>query len=499
MAGALALSACFPSWLFDRSGTAVDSSTREEVAPDLTEFYHQSVTWSECERDLLCATVAAPLSWEEPTAGRIDLAVVKREATGRSQGSLFVNPGGPGGSGWDYVAYSSFPGLERDFDMVGWDPRGVGQSSAVTCYTDDADRDEFLYGTYDSAYETEGWIDELTAVAEDYAQACLTGTGDLLANIDTVSTARDLDLLRAVLGNEKLNYLGYSYGTKIGATYAELYPQKVGRMVLDGAVDPLLSDFEGLKTQMVGFENAFRAYLTDCLSASGCPFSGDLDQALVQARTLIESAGTAGLVAADGRELDEATIGTAVALNLYSEGYWPSMTQMFEDLAAGDSESAFSSADQYNSRLPGGGYSGNSTDVYQAVTCADGDFLDDPASTLERVAEIDAAAPTIGRFFTYDDYAVLDVLCTNWPVPVSDPPATYDAEGAAPILVIGTSNDPATPYAWAQSLADQLSSGVLISYEGEGHTVYNQGVACIDDVVDEYFIRGVVPASDPLC
>ncbi len=497
---ALSLAGCQLLPLFgDSTSSSTSTPTDESVDAALEPFYRQTVVWEPCERGMQCASVSAPLNWDDPAEGTIDLAVIRSRATGERLGSLFVNPGGPGGSGWDFVAYSSFPGLSEAYDIVGWDPRGVSRSAPITCYTEDADRDESLYGTFESPYDTAGWIDELTAASEEYAAACLQNTGPLLAHIDTVSTVRDLDLMRAVLGDEKLAYLGYSYGTKIGATYAELFPDKVGRMVLDGAVDPMLSDFEGLKTQMAGFESAFRAYMASCLSEDMCPFAGTVDAALGQARDLIESVGRQRLVADDGRVLDEATIATAVAINLYSESYWPDMTIMFADLRAGDPNSAFTNADYYNSRNPGGGYDGNSVDAYQAITCADGDFLDDPASTLERVAEIDEAAPTIGRFFTYDDFAVLDVLCTHWPVPVSTPPSEYDAAGAPPILVIGTSNDPATPYSWAQSLADQLDSGVLISYEGEGHTIYNQGVSCIDDVVDAYFVRGTVPSSDPFC
>lgn len=472
--------------------------TNENVDANLEEFYHQVVTWHDCE-GMQCATVSAPISWADPELGSIDLSLIRSQATGKRLGSLFVNPGGPGGSGVDFVQYSSFPGLDSNYDIVGWDPRGVGRSSGVVCYTDDEQRDEALYGTFDSPYDTQGWIDELTVVEEDYAQACLDNTGELLGNIDTVSTAKDLDLLRAVLGDEKLTYLGYSYGTKIGITYAELFPEKVGRMVLDGAVDPLVSDFEGLKTQMAGFESAFRAYMAFCLGTPACPFTGTVDEALGQVRAFLATIDGLGLVNSDGRELDSATVGTAIALNLYSEGYWSDMTDMFVDLMAGDPSTAFINADYYNSRNPGGGYSSNSVDVYQAVTCVDGDFLDDPATTLERVAEIDAAAPTIGKYFTYDDYAVLDVLCTHWPVPVSTPPSEYDAKGAPPILVVGTTNDPATPYSSAVSVSKQLDSGVLISYEGEGHTIYNQGVACVDDVVDAYFVDGTVPAADPMC
>lgn len=469
----------------------------------LDEFYEQSLSWDDCGGGLECTTVKAPIDWSEPKSGAIDLAVVRHPAPGDSLGSLLLNPGGPGGSGWDFVSYGGgsavTPAVAERYDIVGWDPRGVGQSTPVTCYTDTADRDEVLYGTFENEYNTEAWVDELTAVEKDFAAACEDNTGELLGFIDSASNARDMDLLRALLGDEKLNYLGYSYGTFLGTMYAELFPDKVGRLVLDGAVDPMLSDFESLKVQMAGFDSAFRAYMEFCLASEGCPFTGSIDEALGQARGVLDQVDALGLVNDDGRVLDSATLGTGIASNLYTENYWPDMTEMFVALQSGDPSLAFLNADYYNSRNSDGTYSSNSFEVYTAVTCVDGDFLDDDSSTLERVADIDAAAPILGKYFAFDDYAVLDVACTNWPVPRAELPAEYDAEGADPILVIGTTNDPATPYAWAQSLAGQLSSGVMITHTGEGHTVYNQGVECIDSTVDDYFINGTVPAADPMC
>ena len=468
----------------------------------LEEFYAQQLDWQSCGSDQFCATALAPIDWDAPADGTIELALIKQPATGTAQGSLLLNPGGPGGSGWDYVYYSGAnsvgAAVAEVYDVIGWDPRGVGQSTPVTCYTDDADKDDLLYGTFESPYGSPEWIDELTVVQEDFAAACLENTGALLGHLDAASNARDMDMLRAVLGDEKLTYLGYSYGTFFGAVYAELFPENVGRLVLDGAVDPLLPNHEMLATQMAGFDSAFRAYLQWCLDGDDCPFSGTLDDAIAQARSVLESVDARALVNDDGRTLDSATVGTGIALNLYSESYWSDLSAMFAALAADDPSIAFQSADYYNSRS-GGSYDGNGTEVYVAATCADGDFTEDAASTLDRIADIDAAAPILGEFFAYDDFAVLDVACTNWPVPAGELPTSFAADGAAPILVIGTSNDPATPYAWAVSLASQLTSGVLISYEGEGHTIYNQGVACVDDVIDAYFVSGTVPSADPRC
>lgn len=466
-------------------------------------FYGQAVSWEPCGDGLRCATVAAPIDWDSPADGSIELALVEHPATGVSQGSLLLNPGGPGGSGWDYVygggARSVTPAVAQVFDVVGWDPRGVGRSTPVECYTDSAETDDLLYGTFEEPYGTDGWIRELTAEEGAFAAACERNTGALLGTIDSASNARDMDMLRAVLGDEKLNYLGYSYGTYFGAVYAALFPDKVGRFVLDGAVDPLVSDFESLKFQMAGFDSALAAYLQSCLDSGVCPFSGTIDDALAQVRGILDGVDARGLVNADGRELDSATLGTAIALGLYSESSWPGLTLMFRALEQGDPYLVFGNADRYNSRNSDGTYSSNSFEVYVAATCLDGDFASDPASTLDRIAEIDRAAPILGKYFAYDDFAVLDTACGQWPFPRADLPTSFAAEGAPPIIVIGTTNDPATPYASSVSLAEQLSSGVLVSYEGERHTVYNRGVACIDDVVDDYFVTGTVPAADPLC
>ncbi len=479
----------------------IPTPTPDPTPTNADGFYQQQIAWEACGDRLECATIATPIDWDSPGDGSAELALVKRAATGTSQGSLLVNPGGPGGSGWDFVFYSG-PGVAgapvmENFDIIGWDPRGVGQSTPVTCYTDPAEKDEQLYGTFDEPYDTEGWISDLTEEMDDFADACAENTGEFLGHVDSASNARDMELMRVLLGDEKLNYLGYSYGTYFGTVYAELFPDRVGRFVLDGAVDPLMSDFESLKFQMIGFDSAFRAYMESCLSGS-CPFSGSVDEALAQARSVLDTVDAQQFSNSDGRKLDSATLATAIILNLYSETSWRTMTEMFFALQQGDVGPVFASADAYNERNPDGTY-GAANDVYIAASCVDGDFASDPASTLDRIAEIDAAAPILGKYTTYDDFAVLDVACSNWPYPRADLPSTFTAAGAGPILVIGTTNDPATPYASSVALAEQLESGVLVSYEGEGHTIYGQGVACIDDVVDAYFVSGAVPAADPMC
>jgi pimeloyl-ACP methyl ester carboxylesterase len=496
MTAALAttLSGCF----LLPAGTADKPDDEETTSSAFAEYFDQEVEWEECG-NLECATISVPIDWEDEESDSVDIALAKLPASDEPQGTIFVNPGGPGGSGVDFVEYAVTEDLSEDFDVVAWDPRGVGASTRVECF-DDEEKDESLYGTFDEEYQTDEWIDELTDELEEYAAACEQNTGALLGKLDTVSTAHDLELMRALLtGDEPLDYLGYSYGTFIGAVYAELFPGKVGHFVLDGAIDPKVEAFDELVVQAVGFENNLRAYMEDCLDSSSCPFTGKLDQALEQANELMGSVDGAGLVSSDGRELDSATVGTGVAMSLYSSDYWPYLTDLFNGISSGDADPVFFLADVYNGREDDGSYSDNSVEVYQATTCVDNDWSADSASTLERLDEISEAAPTIGPYLTLDDYAVLDVLCTNWPYPAAEFPEEYDAEGAAPILVIGTTNDPATPYIWAEALAKQLSSGVLITVEGDGHTAYNGDNDCVNQVVDEYFLDGTVPDDDPEC
>jgi pimeloyl-ACP methyl ester carboxylesterase len=503
-AGALLLTGCFP-FAFSNGGggsQTVDTSTDEAVEPGLEQFYKQELTWHDRGNRVDETTVTVPLDWDDPAGETIEIAIARHNATREPMGSMLMNPGGPGGSGFDFVAYSASYIVTEDvlanYDIIGFDPRGVGQSSPIVC-TDGAEKDDLLYGTFDADYGTQAWIDELTERETDWIDACVENTGDLLGNLDAASVARDMDVIRAVLGDEKLTFLGYSYGTYLGAVYAELFPEKVGRMVLDGAVDPLVGDLDALATQMAGFESAYRAFLEFCFDSGDCPFSGSVESAMQQTENLILDAGEAGLESADGRVLDTATIGTGLINNLYAEFLWSGLVQMLADLDAGVAQSTFDSADEYNSRVAPGIYDGNGYEIYTAVTCNEGTLGTDGVSPLEGLAVIDQRAPYLGFATALDDYVALDVTCSNWPYPVAEMPSSYSADGAPPILVVGTTNDPATPYAQAVSLAQQLSSGVLITYDGEGHTIYAQGVSCVDDTVDAYFLRGEVPSADPMC
>ncbi|CAN5548512.1 alpha/beta hydrolase [soil metagenome] len=498
------LAACqfFPSE--SGSSSRGSSPTGGAVASELRPFYGQKLTWSKPSGGIDTTKVTVPLDWSDPTGTTIQIAIARHSAGRASLGSLLINPGGPGGSGYDfvqqYVSYVVTPAVLASYDIIGFDPRGVNHSTPkITCYTDPKQEDRLLYGTYVSPYGTQGWIDELTTAEKNWAAACLKNTGPLLGHIDAASNARDMDVIRAVLGDKKMHYLGYSYGTYLGTMYAELFPTKVGSMVLDGPIDPLVGDLDSLATQMAGFDSALTAYMASCLKKPGCPFTGSVDTGLQQVRAVLDGIDARHLVATDGRTLDSATVGTGVSYTLYSQSSWPDLTKMFADLAKNDADSTFTNADAYNGRNSDGTYSDNESDVYAAVTCAEGDLGTDGVSALQGLAKIDAAAPTLGKYFAEDDYAALDTACSNWPEPVAKLPTSFAAKGAPPIMVVATTNDPATPYAGGVSLSKQLSSGVLVTHKGEGHTVYAQGDTCIDDTVDAYLISGKVPASDPMC
>ncbi|MEO7005962.1 MAG: alpha/beta hydrolase [Terrimesophilobacter sp.] len=492
----LLLTGCVTSFL-PKPQSATSTPTGEKVATALAPYYHQVLRWSTCGQ-FRCADATVPLNWDAPSGATITLALIRKAATGNSRGSLLVNPGGPGASGYDFIrdslSYAVSPKLQAGYDIVGFDPRGVNHSTAVKCYDDPKQMDAFLYDIAPFPVGTDRWIDYQEKSNTEFGKACLSFTGELLGHVDTVSAARDLDVLRAALGDKKLNYLGYSYGTLLGGTYAELFPKKTGRLVFDGAVDPATTEFDVTKTQATGFESALRAFVTDCLTGSKCPFRGDVNAAMLTVRTLLDSLDASPLRADDGRMLGSATMFSAIILPLYSRGNWPYLTDLFSKVMSGDANYAFQLADSYNNRSTNGTYSDNSTEAFIAVNCLDYKTTTTRASLRAEAVELEAAAPVLGQQMAYGGTS-----CANWPFPSTRDRTAIVAAGSAPILVVGTTNDPATPYVWAKNVAKELQNGHLITYRGEGHTAYNKSNACVNDAVDSFFLDGTVPNKDPQC
>ncbi|MFA7498589.1 MAG: alpha/beta hydrolase [Leucobacter sp.] len=462
-------------------------------------FQSQEPRWQPCEDGLQCADVEAPLDWSDTGGDRISLSLVKQPAQGgEAVGTLFLNPGGPGASGVDYLVGSVDRIVQEPvreaYDVIAWDPRGVGGSTSVGCL-DAPELDEYLFGLSegeDLEVGSNAWIKAAAEESAEFGRACLERTGPLLAHVDTASTVQDLDMLRAIVGDTKLNYLGFSYGTYIGARYADAYPERVGRLVLDGAIDPSTSEFEVVREQTQGFELALRAYVEDCLSKRSCPFSGSVDGAMQRIGALLDAVDETPLRGSDGRMLSSGTMLTAIITPLYSQSNWPYLDQLFTSVAEGDADVALALADFYYSR-ENGSYADNSTEAFLAINCLDYPNDLDVNRMRAQAAELEEVAPTIGRFQGYGD-----IFCAAWPVDGVEERTGVTAAGADPILVVGTTGDPATPYRWAEALAEQLESGVLLTYEGEGHTAYGKN-ACVDAIVDEYLLTGAVPAGGARC
>lgn len=500
----VALTACGVLW--DPKGEAAPVPSRSPnlngVPAGFEDFYTQTLDWQSCEAEdpgaYDCVDVTAPLDWSDPDAGEIELAVIRRAADDGADaiGSLLTNPGGPGASGFDIIANSALfavgDELAAAYDVIGFDPRGVGRSTAVSCFTP-AQMDAYLFDIPADPRGSAGWEDELTARNDDFVAACQDGSDGILPFLTTDNAARDLDLLRAVLGDAKLNYLGYSYGTFLGATYAKLFPAKVGRLVLDGAIDPSVSGLDVGTTQALGFESALRAYMTDCLRGRDCPFRGTVDEAMADLGTLLAGVDRSPLPNIDGRQLGADSLLTGIIAALYAEGSWPYLTMALTDTLAGDAELAFQLADHYYGRTPDGDYEDNSTEAFRAYNCMDYPLDADEADEAAATALIEQKAPTIAPYWQGVD------VCAVWPAPPTGVREPITADGAAPIVVVGTTNDPATPYEWSVSLAGQLSSGVLITRVGEGHTGFNKGNACVDDAVVAYLVGGTAPEDDLRC
>lgn len=493
---ALTLTGCV-TWFLPSKTSSTSTPAPEQVAAALRPFYTQKLVWHDCAQGKQCTTAKAPLDWKHPSAGEIDLALIRQQATGTKQGSLLVNPGGPGGSGYDFVKdsvnYATDKTLQSHFDIVGFDPRGVGRSTAVKCY-DAAQMDDYLYGITPGRRGSDAWIAENVTMSKEFGSACAKNTGALLDHVDTVSAARDLDLLRAVLGDKKLNYLGYSYGTYLGAVYAGLYPGKTGRLVLDGALDPAASNFDVTKVQAEGFESALRAYLAQCLTQKDCPFSGTVDDGMATISRLLASVEASPIRNSDGRELGANTLVTAIIYPLYDATAWSYLNSMFTDVMKGSARIAFTLADGYNSRNSDGTYSDNSTEAFMAINCLDYSYDDDPATMRAQAQELAQAAPVIGPYMAYGD-----IGCANWPYKTTVQRGPIAAAGSAPILVVGTTNDPATPYVWAKDLASELENGHLLTYKGEGHTAYNKSNSCVNDAVDSFLVDGTIPPKGTTC
>ncbi|KRD18837.1 MULTISPECIES: alpha/beta hydrolase [unclassified Streptomyces] len=479
---------------------ALPRATPTSLAP----YYAQKPSWRDCGvPGFQCATMKAPLDYAEPGAGDVRLAIARKKATGPGKrlGSLLVNPGGPGGSAVGYLqqyAGIGYPAAVRArYDMVAVDPRGVARSEPVECL-DGPEMD--AYTQTDTTPDDRRERDELVGAYKKFAEACGARSTRLLRHVSTVGAARDMDILRAILGDGKLTYVGASYGTFLGATYAGLFPNRVGRLVLDGAMDPALPARRLNLDQTAGFETAFRSFAKDCVRHPDCPLAAkgappaEVGENL---KAFFRKLDAHPLPAGDpdGRRLGEALATTGVIAAMYDESTWEQLREALASaMKEGDGAGLLILSDAYYERDAEGRYA-NLMAANAAVNC-----LDLPAafSTPEQVEmalpSFEKASPVFG-----EGLAWASLTCTYWPVGPTGEPQRIEAKGAAPIVVVGTTRDPATPYPWAVSLSRQLTSARLLTYVGDGHTAYGRGSACIDSAINGYLLDGTPPAKGKRC
>ncbi|KOV68409.1 alpha/beta hydrolase [Streptomyces sp. MMG1121] len=506
-AAALLVSACSPGSSTTSAGDTAEAALAAlpQATPSaLSSYYTQKLRWRSCGvPGFQCATMKAPLDYDNPGSGDVRLAVARKKATGKGKpiGSLLVNPGGPGGSAVEYLQSYAGVGYPSDvrarYDMVAMDPRGVARSEPVECLDG---RQMDAYTQTDMTPDDQHEQNALVTADKKFDESCGAHSARLLRHVSTVEAARDMDILRAVLGDQKLNYVGASYGTFLGATYAGLFPDRAGRMVLDGAMDPSIIARELNLDQTAGFETAFQAFAKDCVKHPDCPLGGKGTtpaQVGDHLKAFFQKLDAHPIPAgdADGRKLGEALATTGVIASMYDQAEWEQLREALNSaMKENDGAGLLALSDSYYERDAGGHYS-NLMMANAAVNCLDlPPAFTGPDQVRQALPTFEKASPVFGAPLAW---AALN--CTYWPVKATGTSHRIKAKGAAPIVVVGTTRDPATPYRWAQSLSRQLSSARLLTYVGDGHTAYGRGSACIDTAINTYLIHGTPPTAGKRC
>jgi pimeloyl-ACP methyl ester carboxylesterase len=441
-----------------------------------------------------CGRVRVPLDYTHPRGKTITLAMVRIHTlldTRTPVQSLLVNPGGPGGSGLQFGVnfVSELPAaVLRAYDIIAFDPRGVGESSPLECVSD-AEKDRLNAAAPDVT--TAAGLAEAKRESALFADACVERYGADLQFYNTLATARDMDQIRQAVGDDRLNYLGFSYGTELGWTYAHLFPKQVGAFVLDGAVDPSGTDSVSFAQQLQGFEDAFGQFATHCRGTTACRTLGD---PRASAARIVAAARRSPLTTGSGRRLTEGLAVTGVLSALYSKDLWPALARALISAVRGDGSGLLALADRYNERSPDGSYT-NIQDANDTISCND---------TPRRAEMTDAQIRSTARqwavrYPTFGRVSAAGLLgCRSWQ-PHRTPVPAPSAPTLTTVLVVGNLHDPATPYAGAEHLAHDLGHAELLTWDGEGHTSYRQGSSCIDRYVTTYLTRGTLPPDRTVC
>ncbi|MER5376716.1 alpha/beta hydrolase [Streptomyces sp. NPDC002553] len=489
-------------------GKAKDPARPSATAPDggaapasalPSSLTSQKPDWGGCRStegapapgdDWQCATLKVPLDWARPDGETIGLALIRSKAKGKGEdriGSLLFNFGGPGGSGVSTMpSYAStVSSLHERYDLVSWDPRGVGAQGGVRCRGDkEIQAAEAVDSTPDDAAEERAFLKD----ASDFAQGCRKAAGKKTAHVSTTDTARDMDLMRQVLGDDELHYFGISYGTELGGVYAHLFPKNVGRVVLDAVVDPTADTVGHAKNQAKGFQLALDNYLR---STGQDPRRGSEKIA-----ALLKRIDSEPLPTSSGRTLTQTLAVTGIVVPLYSEAAWPSLTSALKSAYQGDGSELLRLADAYNDRDTDGHY-GTSTHAQRLISCLDDRQRPTVEETKRLLPEFERISPVFGSFLGWDTAG----WCHDWPVAGQFDTPEVSAAGSAPILLVGNTGDPATPYEGARRMADELGRGVgvLLTWKGEGHGAYGSGSGCVDSAVNGYLLNGKTPKDGTVC
>ncbi len=441
-----------------------------------------------------CTTMQVPADWDKPSGKVIGIELIRARSSGRPQqriGSLFFNFGGPGGSG-----VATLPGfapavekLRTRYDLVSFDPRGVGGSEGVRCLgTPSEDRP-------DSSPDDGKEIATLLDFRRRQAAACESNSGGILPYVRTTQTARDMDLMRQLLGDDTLHYFGMSYGSELGGVYAHLFPRHVGRTVLDGVVDPTQNQRTRALGQAAGFQRAFEHFATWC-AGEGCAAGSDARDIVRRVVDLEARLDDHPMAARDGKELTGQALVAAITGALYRHEYWPVLRVALEATFKGNPTVMLDVAQKLG-QSPEARSGDPSDDAYQAIMCADRSDRYTLADVKTDLPEFRRASPLFGPTMAWDSL----LLCLDWPVPGTVEHPRVDAPGASPILLVGNTGDPATPYEGTAVMAKALGTGVGVplTFHGEGHVAYATGNACVVSTVNTYLLDGRLPAPGSVC
>ena len=490
------------------SGAGCATTVQGKSVASLQGATGQTVAWKPCHvlagsdagqlpDGAQCGKITVPVDYSKPQGATANLALIRFPATGKKIGSLVINPGGPGESGVDAAVsiVESLPGrIRQSFDLVGFDPRGVGSSTpTLRCNTDaeaDAERADPQVD-----YSPAG-IAHIEDTEKQFVQRCADKMGkEFLANVGTINVAKDLDVLRGALGDDKLTYLGYSYGTAIGSAYAEAYPDKVRALILDGAVNPDADPIQSNLDQAAGFQKAFDDYAADCAKDPSCPLGTDPTKIVDVYHQMVNPLVAKPAPTDDPRGLSYSDAITGTIMALYTPGLWKHLTDGLTELSHGHGDTLLKLADAYSNRDEDGHYS-NSSDAQIAINCVDDPPVTDRAKAVDEDRQLRQVAP----FMTYGQFtgdAPLDD-CAFWPVPATGSRHVASTPGLPPVLVVSTTHDPATPYQAGVDLAKQLNGG-LLTFDGTQHTVVFQGNNCVDDAASTYLTDLKLPAAGTKC